>query len=344
MGTTEQICECGAVNRPGVKFCTTCGRKLEENKPVMMDKPARFCRKCGTPMGEGIMFCPNCGEKVISKDPLPQENKTVMPREVIFEETATIPDVTDDWDYDLDDKPIQQERPVRNDVPRMPEKKSHTGLIITLAIILTLIIAGSGVFLWMYYTDNMPDLGRWIPGFQNETVEETDEETEEEEVKLEEDEEADTGKADEEGTDKTNDGIVEEEYTVIGSRPAEPAAEPAAVEEPEVENILDSEDEEEPEPEPEPEEEYIIPDSDTRIIDEDELDMLNAEECRIARNEIYARHGRRFTDSELQEYFDSKSWYEGTIDPDKWKESNLSKIERKNADTIAKYEKKMGYR
>ncbi|MFR9148557.1 MAG: YARHG domain-containing protein [Hungatella sp.] len=33
------------------------------------------------------------------------------------------------------------------------------------------------------------------------------------------------------------------------------------------------------------------------------------EALRFAKNEIYARHGRRFHDSELQGYFDQLSWY-----------------------------------
>ena len=65
----------------------------------------------------------------------------------------------------------------------------------------------------------------------------------------------------------------------------------------------------------------------------------------MARNEIYARHGRLFIDEELQNYFDSCSWYEGYIEPEDFDEkSELSKCERKNAKLILKYEKKKGYR
>ena len=63
-----------------------------------------------------------------------------------------------------------------------------------------------------------------------------------------------------------------------------------------------------------------------------------------ARNEIYARHGRRFKDDELQEYFNSKSWYEGTIDPDDFAENILSDIEIQNKDVIVEFEKENGYR
>ena len=75
-----------------------------------------------------------------------------------------------------------------------------------------------------------------------------------------------------------------------------------------------------------------------------DLDKLSADECRLARNEIYARHGRRFLDETVQAYFDSQDWYEGTIDADDFSESVLNEYERKNADMILEYENKKGYR
>lgn len=75
-----------------------------------------------------------------------------------------------------------------------------------------------------------------------------------------------------------------------------------------------------------------------------DLEGLTKDECRIARNEIYARHGRKFKDEELQRYFDSKDWYEGTIDPDDFNERELSRTELDNLDLIMEYEKEEGYR
>ncbi len=49
----------------------------------------------------------------------------------------------------------------------------------------------------------------------------------------------------------------------------------------------------------------------------------------MARNEIYARHGRKFKDKTLQKYFDEKSWYEGEYEPDEFQETWLSLLERK---------------
>ncbi|MCM1086616.1 MAG: YARHG domain-containing protein [Muribaculaceae bacterium] len=89
---------------------------------------------------------------------------------------------------------------------------------------------------------------------------------------------------------------------------------------------------------------YIFPDSDSRILSKEELTGLSADECKIARNEIYARHGRKFKDEELQSYFNACDWYEGTIEPDDFQENELSEIEIANKDLIVDYEKEKGYR
>ena len=83
--------------------------------------------------------------------------------------------------------------------------------------------------------------------------------------------------------------------------------------------------------------------SDSRLTKRD-LRGLSADECRIARNELYARHGRKFDSADLQEYFDSCSWYDGYISANDFREDMLSDIEMENRDTIISYEKEMGYR
>lgn len=89
---------------------------------------------------------------------------------------------------------------------------------------------------------------------------------------------------------------------------------------------------------------YILAGSDTRLITRDELGKLNKDELRIARNEIYARHGRKFNDRELQDYFNSKPWYRGTVEANRFSDNMLSKIELQNLDLIKDYEKRMNGR
>ena len=90
--------------------------------------------------------------------------------------------------------------------------------------------------------------------------------------------------------------------------------------------------------------EYIIPDSDTRVLEEKDIQGFTAEQCRLARNELYARHGRIFDDASLQSHFQACSWYHGTIPASDFSESMLNDVEIKNRDLILTYEKKMGYR
>lgn len=85
-------------------------------------------------------------------------------------------------------------------------------------------------------------------------------------------------------------------------------------------------------------EEYIFPDSDSRYLEEDDLEGLDKEMLRIARNEIVARHGRRFDSEDLQSYFDSLDWYNGIIEPEEFDESVLNEYEKANMTFIKKYE------
>ena len=80
--------------------------------------------------------------------------------------------------------------------------------------------------------------------------------------------------------------------------------------------------------------EYIFPNSSAATLQESDLLNLSAEELRIAKNEIYARHGRLFVDTELQSYFNGCSWYRGRIEPDEFDEGMLNELERANVQII----------
>lgn len=80
---------------------------------------------------------------------------------------------------------------------------------------------------------------------------------------------------------------------------------------------------------------YILPNSSEEELTEEDLQGLTAEELRLARNEIMARHGRIFNDPELAAYFESKDWYSGTISPEEFDSGGyLSSIEQKNVALI----------
>lgn len=81
--------------------------------------------------------------------------------------------------------------------------------------------------------------------------------------------------------------------------------------------------------------EYIIPDSNSRYLTESDISGLSLQQLNYAKNEIYARRGRKFDSVELQEYFGSKSWYRGTIEPSQFTNGMLNDYEIKNADLLS---------
>ena len=69
-------------------------------------------------------------------------------------------------------------------------------------------------------------------------------------------------------------------------------------------------------PDPDAETEFVFKDSDSRYLTEEDLEGMDAWQLLMARNEIYARHGRLFSNPEIQAYFNEKSWYQGTVAPE----------------------------
>lgn len=59
---------------------------------------------------------------------------------------------------------------------------------------------------------------------------------------------------------------------------------------------------------------YILPDSASRVYSVSELQSLGLSRTQLtlAKNEIYARHGRGFATAWIRNYFQSKSWYHET--------------------------------
>jgi len=92
---------------------------------------------------------------------------------------------------------------------------------------------------------------------------------------------------------------------------------------------------------------YILDFSSTRAVTEADLKGLSLAQLRIARNEIFARHGRQFKDSMLNQWFYSKKWYLGLRNKyapkyfDDYNPNPLSALENKNVNFIADYEKKL---
>lgn len=84
---------------------------------------------------------------------------------------------------------------------------------------------------------------------------------------------------------------------------------------------------------------YILPDSSDRELTEEDLQGLSKEQLRLARNEIYARHGRIFQDETLKTYFEAQDWYVGSILPEDFSDTEiLTDLELDNANFILQHE------
>ena len=91
---------------------------------------------------------------------------------------------------------------------------------------------------------------------------------------------------------------------------------------------------------------YILPQSATKYLTEEDVAHLSMKGCCYARNEIYARHGRQFNASELKDYFTAQTWYEGTVSPDdftdNYSRSVFNDYEYQNATFLWDYETENG--
>lgn len=85
---------------------------------------------------------------------------------------------------------------------------------------------------------------------------------------------------------------------------------------------------------------YILSDSNSRYYSRSQLESMSLKDLYLARNEIYARHGRGFNNDELQSYFNSKSWYTRRYSAEDFDAmpSPLNDYEQKNADLMLKVE------
>ncbi len=83
---------------------------------------------------------------------------------------------------------------------------------------------------------------------------------------------------------------------------------------------------------------FIIPDSSDRLITDVVLQNFDAKKLELARNEIFARHGRKFKTDYIQDYFNSKAWYRGTIEPDDFDSNVFNDFEKENINFLLETE------
>lgn len=79
---------------------------------------------------------------------------------------------------------------------------------------------------------------------------------------------------------------------------------------------------------------FVFYDSSYRKLTDSEVSRLSSAEIQQAINEIYARYGRVFKDSQIKAYFKSTEWY---VENPSYSDSNVNDIEKANLSLLIKY-------
>ena len=79
---------------------------------------------------------------------------------------------------------------------------------------------------------------------------------------------------------------------------------------------------------------FVFYDSSYRKLTDSEVSRLSSAEIQQAINEIYARYGRVFKDSQIKAYFNSTEWY---VENPSYSDSNVNDIEKANLSLLIKY-------
>lgn len=75
---------------------------------------------------------------------------------------------------------------------------------------------------------------------------------------------------------------------------------------------------------------FIFPDSDTKLIQQSEIEGLSDSDLNYAINEIYARHGYIFRDKDMYRYFKQFSWYKDEVPANEFSLYAFNQIEQQN--------------
>ncbi len=87
---------------------------------------------------------------------------------------------------------------------------------------------------------------------------------------------------------------------------------------------------------------YLLPTSNYTYLDESAVAYWPAQVVCYAKNEIYARNGRRFVSTELQGWFDMQYWYTPIYTPEQFSDSMLNTYETANVQMLSDVEASLG--
>lgn len=288
-----------------------------------------YCLKCGTKIVSGDKFCPTCGARLDSGAPdkelgakggagdrFGKDVYDDLATQIIRQRqqgtqggTAPEPQASQAQQRSPQDY-VQRYTANYTGTGTKRKKNQHTTIIILLVVAILLAVLALVVFTRGGSRSENPRQ----PASASQSAEAGASESIEEPSAAEPEQEPDT----------PADTSVPPDAEIAGHQASGSAEQPPAPEESPIEQT-----------------DYILPGVDTGYIDRAVLEAMTDEELRLARNEIYARHGRKFDSPELDQYFRSTSWYVPTYSPEEFDalgDSVLNQYEIANRDLIVEIE------
>lgn len=91
---------------------------------------------------------------------------------------------------------------------------------------------------------------------------------------------------------------------------------------------------------------FILPEAQSGYLTQEDIEGLTLKGISYAKNELYAKYGRKFESSELSEYMNSKTWYDGIYEPKEQDSYIVNQLmndwERKNVAFLNSVESALG--
>lgn len=278
-----------------------------------------FCNKCGSKVNDDDLYCSNCGSSL--KEQMYEENDVSL-------KSGGAPSVEGQVDmgdhYELQDEDFEEYEEYEDyDVDNPGIDKGHKVLFVVMGVIITVLITGVafGFYQWIG-RNHKPD------------------DSNSPKVTITQGKDNKKGDKDKLVITPTATPTPTPTETPTPTPTETPTPTPTETPTPTPTATIS------PTPAVPSGSDYILPESNSRYLSDAEVDGLTKNQLFYARNEVYARHGRKFKNEELQKYFNSKSWYTPIHDGeafDSIQKSVFNEYEKENIKLITRIEEEKGY-
>lgn len=291
---------------------------------------SKRCIKCGQEIGDNAIYCRFCGHDQnlpVPKEPVREPVKPVRDPDVPVKKdpvkTRVIEDDQEEYLKNRKDQIIHDNDEDDNDDDNVVISKKTlkiVGGVIALAII--------AVCVWFFFLRN-PVLPPQPPIPDDS-----------EQIDLDTDSEHDDNISDPvdlDDSDDTYDEIGEyddNDYDDTVSDPVDLDDEYEDNEHSEYESYVSTDPDDYPE-------DFLIPGSDNHYITKSDYDWMDEDEVQRAINEIYARRGRVFKESDYGKFLQHCNWYTPIYSADEFEEEWFNSYEEKNLKKLVAHRKKL---